>query len=106
MENNFEGTSENFTNLIASDKISIVDFWAPWCGPCKMQLPILDSLSSEKKDVQIIKVNVDENTDLAKEYGVRNIPTIIFFRDGKVCNKVIGLQKKEDLEKIIETLNL
>ena len=85
---------DNFDNLI-KDK-AVVDFFATWCGPCKMFSPVFEDVSSEM-DINFIKINVDENTDIAREYGVMTIPTVILFKDGKEVKRNIGFMSKEEL---------
>lgn len=104
MENISEGTEENFKIIVASNKLTIASFSAKWCGPCRMQLPILEKFASENKDVQIIKLNVDENLEISKEYEVRNIPTLIIFKEGEMLEKIVGLQQKDQLKQIKERL--
>ncbi len=104
MENILIGNSENLESLISSDKLSVVDFWAKWCNPCKTQLPILSEFSKLNTDVQIIKVNVDENKDLTQSYGIKNIPTMIFFKKGEEKKRTVGVQKINDLNKLKEEL--
>ncbi|MBC8206418.1 MAG: thioredoxin [Kiritimatiellaeota bacterium] len=92
-----ELTVDNFKETIASGTV-LVDFWAPWCGPCKMQAPILDKVAEQIGDKAVIaKVNVDEAAPLAAEYGVRSIPTLILFKDGKKVQDFIGVQQEPAL---------
>lgn len=100
MENFIVGNTENFEELISSDKITIVDFWAEWCGPCRTQLPILENFASKNEDAQVVKINVDENSELAQKYGVRSIPTMIYFKEGKVQHKTVGVQQENQLDEI------
>ncbi|MEK3884857.1 thioredoxin [Paenibacillus sp. PL2-23] len=91
-------TKDNFTQSIESG-VSLVDFWAPWCGPCKMQLPIVDELSTEMEgQATIAKINVDEEPELASQFGVMSIPTLILFKDGQPVDKMVGLQSKDALK--------
>jgi thioredoxin 1 len=95
-----EFTQDNFkANVLETDKVAVVDFWAVWCGPCRMVGPIIDELSNEMSDVANIgKVNVDEQGDIAAEYGIRNIPTILIFKNGEIVDKQVGACSKADLE--------
>lgn len=87
---------ESFEKIIAQDgKTVLVDFWATWCGPCRMIAPVLEEVAKERPDVTICKVDVDEERELALEYGVSSIPTLLVFRDGKVVNQSIGAMPKE-----------
>lgn len=87
---------ESFEKIIAQDgKTVLVDFWATWCGPCRMIAPVLEEVAKERPDVTVCKVDVDEERDLALEYGVSSIPTLLVFRDGKVVNQSIGVIPKE-----------
>ena len=90
---------DNFDNEISSSNIPVlVDFWAEWCGPCKMLGPILEEISKDLKNkIQIVKVNLDENQDLAMKYSVRSIPTLLLFKDGQLIDTKIGLLPKSDL---------
>ena len=90
---------ETFANATTTtDSTVIVDFWAPWCGPCKALAPILEEVAAEVGDaVSIYKVNVDENTELAQEHGVQSIPTLLIFKSGNLSETIVGLKTKEEL---------
>ncbi|SDS95593.1 thioredoxin [Paenibacillaceae bacterium GAS479] len=95
-------TKENFNESVQSG-VSLVDFWAPWCGPCKMQLPIVEELSTELAGTATIaKINVDEQPELASQFGVMSIPTLILFKDGQPVDKMVGLQSKDALKNKIQ----
>jgi thioredoxin 1 len=96
-DDNFEG------EVLKSDKPVLIDFWAPWCGPCKAIGPVVEELAGQFKDsVKIMKLNVDENQKTALNYGVRSIPTLILFKDGKVLDTLIGLVPQKRLEDFIK----
>ena len=93
-------SSDNFEEMVSkSDKPVLVDFWAEWCGPCKMIAPVLDELAGEYADkVTIGKVNIDHHQDLAVKFGIRSIPTLLIFNGGEVKEQVVGMQSKGDLK--------
>lgn len=90
-----EVTDENFEELLNSGNPMVLDFWAEWCGPCRMVSPIIDELASEYEGrVTIGKVDVDSNNDVVGLFGIRNIPTVLFFKDGKLVDKQVGVTQK------------
>lgn len=99
-------TDATLNDVLATDKLVVIDFWAEWCGPCKMIGPIIDELSEEYKDRAVIgKVNVDDNDEVTSKYGIRNIPTVLFIKNGEVVDKSVGAGSKalfaEKIEKYI-----
>jgi thioredoxin 1 len=100
-----EFTDENIQDAIKSGKPVVVDFWAEWCGPCRMVGPVIEELAHEYEGKVIIgKLNVDENSDTPMQYGIRNIPTVLFFKDGVVVDKQIGAAQKSVFASKIEAL--
>ncbi len=101
MNNNI--TKTTFEKEVTSSNIPVlVDFWAPWCGPCRMLSPVLDELAGEmKNEVKVVKVNVDEEPELASKFGIMSIPTVIAFKQGKAVSKVVGFRSKEDFKNML-----
>ena len=95
---------ENFDSLISND-IVLVDFFATWCGPCKMLTPVLEELSNDRSLVKIVKVDIDESMDLAKRYGIMSVPTLLLFKDGKLIANRVGFVSKNEIEDWIREKN-
>ena len=94
---------ETFDNELQADVPVLVDFYADWCGPCRMLAPVLQDISSERSNVKIVKVNVDEAEKVAQRFGIMSIPTLMFFKDGKEVSKKVGLCSKDE---IVDMINL
>jgi thioredoxin 1 len=98
-------TKENFASLKTGNQPLVVDFWATWCGPCRMVAPIIDELAKQYDGKIVVgKCDVEDNEELAAEYGIRNIPTILFIKNGEVVDKIVGAQSKAKFEEKFEAL--
>ncbi|MCE3038486.1 thioredoxin [Helicobacter anatolicus] len=99
-----ELTSENFDS-VTKEGIAVVDFWAPWCGPCRMLAPVIDELANEYEGkAAICKVNTDEQDELSAKFGIRSIPTILFMKDGQVVDQMVGATSKQEIMKKIDAI--
>ena len=95
-KNNFQ------EEVLSSDKPVLVDFWAPWCGPCRMVLPIIEEIAEENEDIKVVKINVDEDPELANQFGVMTIPTLYVFKNGEAVNHRSGAMPKEQILAMIK----
>ena len=94
---------QNFQNeIINNPNMALVDFYADWCGPCKVMAPIIDEIADERPDITVGKVNVDENQELANQYRIMTIPTLIIFKNGTIVNQISGLRPKEDILELLQ----
>jgi len=101
----FDIVDATMQQLVDEGTPLVVDFWAPWCGPCKMMLPIIDELATEYEGkIRVGKVNVDENPDVCEQFGIMNIPTLLLFKNGELVERHVGAARKADLEKLLDEL--
>ena len=94
--------NDNFDKVRNNEGISLLDFYADWCGPCRMVLPLVDEIAAERSDLLVGKINVNENPDLAEEFKVMSIPTLVVMKDGKIVNRVSGARSKEAILNLVE----
>jgi len=99
-----EVTDGNISDVLTQNQITVLDFWAQWCGPCRMIGPVIDNLANENTDITIGKVNVDENSAITVQYGIRGIPAIIFFKDGNEVDRIVGVKSQAELQAKIDSL--
>ena len=96
-------TKSNFENeVLKSDKPVLIDFWATWCGPCRMLAPVIEEIAKERSDVKVGKVNVDDEGELATAFGISSIPTVVLMKDGKVVSQSVGYRPKEQLLEMLK----
>ncbi len=96
-------TKDSYNNeVMETEKVVVIDFWATWCGPCKMMAPVVEEVAKDYPDVKVCKVNVDEEPELSNAFKIVSIPTIVVIKNGEIIDSVVGYRPKEDIEKIIK----
>ncbi|MBU0278498.1 MULTISPECIES: thioredoxin [unclassified Gemella] len=100
-----EINDKEFYELTKNDSVALVDFWAPWCGPCKMLAPVLEELDAELGNIDFLKINIDDNQEAAGQHGIMSIPTLLVMKNGEVLEELTGFKPKEDLKSILEKYN-
>ena len=99
-------TKDSYHNeVMETEKVVVIDFWATWCGPCKMMAPVVEEVAKDYPDVKVCKVNVDEEPELSNAFKIVSIPTIVVIKNGEIIDSVVGYRPKEDIEKIIKLVN-
>jgi thioredoxin 1 len=94
-QNNFHA------EVVRSDRPVLIDFWAPWCGPCRMVVPLVEQIAQERDDIKVVKINIDEEPELANQFRVMSIPTLVVFHEGRVINQAVGARPKAAIEALL-----
>ncbi len=100
--NTIEVTDSTFNDIVSDNPLVVVDCWAPWCGPCRMIAPVIDELSTKFEDVKFGKLNTDENMVISRKFQIMAIPTLLFFKDGKLVERVTGVVPKKHIEDLVK----
>lgn len=95
-------TSQDFNQVVESNDLVFVDFWATWCGPCKMIGPVIEEIANEHPEIKVCKINVDEEGELSIKHGVMSIPTLMIFKNGEIAQTAIGYRPKEEIEELLK----
>ena len=100
--NTIEVTDSTFSNIVSDNPLVVVDCWAPWCGPCRMIAPVIDELSTQYEDVKFGKLNTDENLEISRKFQIMAIPTLLFFKNGELVERVTGVVPKGHIEDLVK----